>query len=60
MPTAAVQLLGKTVAVAAAAEPPVRDSQFWYIKSWVAYQVCNGGSGNVPEKPHERQIRESA
>jgi hypothetical protein len=59
---AATQLLAK-IATAAARQPspPVRDSQFWYIKSWVAYQVCNGGSGNncVLEKPHERQIWQS-
>src|SRR5579859_7654872 len=35
---AAVRLLAKFSA-AAAAQPaqPVRDSQFWYIKSWVSY-----------------------
>jgi len=59
---AAVRLLAK-IATAAARQPapPVRDSQFWYIKSWVAYQVCNGGSGNncVLVKPHERQIWQS-
>src|SRR5258707_15126872 len=56
---AAMRLLAK-IATAAARQPspPVRDSQFWYIKSWAAYLVCNGGSGNncVLEKPHERQI----
>jgi hypothetical protein len=59
---AATQLLAK-IATAAARQPsqPVRDSQFWYIKSWVAYQACNGGSGDncVMEKPHERQIWQS-
>jgi hypothetical protein len=59
---AATQLLAK-IATAAARQPspPVRDSQFWYIKSWVAYQACNGGSGNncVLQKPHERQIWQS-
>jgi hypothetical protein len=59
---AAVRLLAK-IATAAAGQPapPVRDSQFWYIKSWVSYLVCNGGSGNncVLEKPHERQIWQS-
>lgn len=59
---AAMQLLAK-IATAAAAQPnpPVRDSQFWYIKSWVSYQDCNGGSGNncVMERPHERQIWQS-
>lgn len=58
----AVRLLAK-IATAAARQPsaPVRDSQFWYIRSWVAYQSCNGGSGNncVLEKPHERQIWQS-
>jgi hypothetical protein len=56
---AAVRLLAKIATTAARQpSPPVRDSQFWYIKSWVAYLVCNGGSGNncVLEKPHERQI----
>src|SRR5260370_9256545 len=52
---AAMRLLAK-IATAAARQPspPVRDSQFWYIKSWVAYLVCNGGSGTngVLEKPH--------
>lgn len=56
---AAVRLLAK-IATAASRQssPPVRDSEFWYIKSWVSYQTCNGGSGNncVMEKPHERQI----
>jgi hypothetical protein len=58
---AAVRLLAK-IATAAARQPGprVRDSQFWYIKSWVAYQVCtyqrSGTSKCVPEKPHERQI----
>ena len=59
---AAVRLLAKIATTAARQPaPPVRDSQFWYIKSWVAYQVCNGGSGNncVLVKPHERQIWQS-
>jgi len=60
---AAMRLLAK-IATAAAQQPgpPVRDSQFWYIKSWVAYQTCNGGSPTskcVMEKPHERQIWQS-
>jgi hypothetical protein len=59
---AAMRLLAK-IATAAARQPspPVRDNQFWYIKSWVAYQVCNGGSGNdcVLVRPHERQIWQS-
>jgi len=58
---AAARLLAK-IATAAARQPAprVRDSQFWYIKSWVAYQVCNGATGKcVMEKPHERQIWQS-
>jgi hypothetical protein len=59
---AAMRLLAK-IATAAAQQPGprVRDSQFWYIKSWVAYQICNGGSGNncVLDKPHQRQIWQS-
>src|SRR5262245_33878732 len=59
---AAGRLLAK-IATAAARQPspPVRDKQFWYIESWVSYQVCNGGSGNncTMEKPHERQVRQS-
>jgi hypothetical protein len=59
---AAMRLLAKIATTAARQpSPPVRDSQFWYIKSWVSYLVCNGGSGNncVLEKPHERQIWQS-
>lgn len=60
---AAVRLLAKIATTAARQpSPPVRDSQFWYIKSWVAYQSCNGGSANakcVLDKPHERQIWQS-
>ncbi len=60
---AAVRLLAKIATTAARQpSPPVRDSQFWYIKSWVAYQSCNGGSANakcVLETPHERQIWQS-
>jgi hypothetical protein len=56
---AAVRLLAR-IATAAAAQPspPVRNSQFWYIESWVSYQVCGGESGSncTMEKPHERQI----
>jgi hypothetical protein len=57
---AAARLLAK-IATAAARQPGprVRDSQFWYIKSWVAYQVCtyqrSGTFKCVLEKPHERQ-----
>jgi hypothetical protein len=55
---AAVRLLAKIATVAERQPSPrVRDSQFWYIKSWVSYSVCNGGTGNcVLERPHERQI----
>lgn len=59
---AAARLLAKIAATAAAQpSPPVRDSQFWYIKSWVSNLVCNGGSGNncVLEKPQEAQIWQS-
>jgi hypothetical protein len=67
---AAVRLLAK-IATAAAQQPapPVRNSQFWYIKSWVAYRGCKQVLGNngvlgkpydcVMEKPHERQIWQS-
>ena len=58
---AAARLLAK-IATAAARQPspPVQGSQFWYIKSWVAYQSCDGGTGRcVLEKPHERQIWQS-
>ena len=59
---AATRLLAKIATVAAGQpSPPVRNSQFWYIKSWVSNLVCNGGSGNncVLEKPHEAQIWQS-
>jgi hypothetical protein len=59
---AAVRLLSKIATVAARQpSPPVRDSQFWYIESWVSYQDCNGGSGNncTMEKPHKRQVWQS-
>jgi len=67
---AAVRLLAK-IATAATGQPApqVRNSQFWYIKSWVAYQGCKQVLGNngvlgkpydcVMEKPHERQIWQS-
>lgn len=60
---AAARLLAK-IATAAARQPspPVRNSQFWYIKSWVAFQACNGGSATIKcilERPHERQIWQS-
>jgi hypothetical protein len=58
-----VRLLAK-IATVAEHQPStqVRDSQFWYIKSWVSYSVCDGGSANsecVLEKPHERQVWQS-
>jgi hypothetical protein len=60
---AAVRVLAK-IATVAERQPSaqVRNSQFWYIKSWVSYSACNGGSVNskcVLEKPHERQIWQS-
>jgi hypothetical protein len=58
---AAVRLLAK-ISAAAAAQPsqPVRDSQFWYIKTWSAYQSCNGNTGKcVMEKPSEVQLWQS-
>jgi hypothetical protein len=60
--TPAAQLLAK-IATAAARQPApaVRDSQFSYIESWVANQVCEGGSGSncTTEKPQESQIWQS-
>lgn len=60
---AAARLLAKIATTAARQpSPPVRNSQFWYIKSWVAFQSCNGGSATskcVLERPHERQIWQS-
>ena len=59
---AAVRLLAKIATTAARQpSPQVRDSQFWYIKSWVSNLVCNGGSGNncVLEKPQETQMWQS-
>jgi len=60
-PAAARLLANIATAAARQPTPAVRDSQFWYIESWVAYQVCDGGSGSncVLEKPHERQIWQS-
>jgi hypothetical protein len=59
---AAMRLLAK-IATAAAQQPGprVRDSQFWYIKSWVAFETCNGGSSDscVLDKPHQRQVWQS-
>ena len=58
---AAARLLAQIATTAAQQPGPrVRDSQFWYINSWVAYQVCDGATGRcVLEKPHERQIWQS-
>jgi hypothetical protein len=60
---AATRLLAKIAGVVAAQPSPhVRNNQFWYIQSWVSYQVCIGGSGGFKcsmEKPHERQIWQS-
>ncbi len=58
-----VRLLAK-IATVAEHQPSahVRNSQFWYIKSWVSYSVCDGGSASskcVLEKPHERQVWQS-
>ena len=58
---AAVRLLAQ-IATAAARQPApqVRNSQFWYIKSWVAGMGCNAATGKcVLDKPHERQIWQS-
>jgi hypothetical protein len=56
---ATVRLLDKIAAVASR-QPTlgVRDNQFWYIKSWVAYTDC-GNAKCVLEKPHERQVWQS-
>ena len=58
---AAVRLLAKIAT--AAARPPapqVRNSQFWYIKSWGAGMGCNAATGTcVLDKPHESQIWQS-
>ena len=60
---AAVHLLSK-IATVAERQPGahVRNSQFWYIKSWVSYSVCGGSGDNNKcylEKPHKRQIWQS-
>jgi hypothetical protein len=58
----AMRLLAKIAAAAnAQPSPHVRNSQFWYIGSWVSYEICSGGSGDhcVMEKPHERQVWQS-
>jgi hypothetical protein len=57
---AATRLLAKIATVAAGQpSPQVRNSQFWYIQSWVSNLVCNGGSNCVLEKPHEAEIWQS-
>jgi hypothetical protein len=60
---AAARLLAKIATTAARQpSPPVRNSQFWYIKSWVAFQSCNGGSATskcILASPHKRQIWQS-
>jgi hypothetical protein len=58
---AAARLLAK-IATAAAGQPTpqVRDSQFWYIKSWVAGAECDAATGKcVLDQAHERQIWQS-
>ena len=59
-PATAAQLLAR-IATAAARQPApvVRDSDFMYIRSRVAYEVdsvSNGHETVTMEKPHERQI----
>jgi hypothetical protein len=58
---AAVRLLDNVATMASRQPvPAVRDNQFWYIRSWVAYESCDGGTGKcVLEKPHERQVWQS-
>jgi hypothetical protein len=58
---AAARLLAK-IATAAARQPAaqVRNSQFWYIKSWGAGTGCNAATGTcVLDNPHESQIWQS-
>ena len=60
---AAVRLLAR-IATAAAMKPSplVRNSQFSYVKSRVAFEVCDGGGLNakcVMQKPQDRQIWQS-
>jgi hypothetical protein len=59
-PATAAALLAK-IANAAAGQPSpaVRDSEFMYIRSKVAYEVdtiVNGRETSTMEKPHERQV----
>jgi hypothetical protein len=58
---AAVQLLANIATTAARQPAPqVRNSQFWYIKSWGAGMGCNAATGKcVLDKPHKRQIWQS-
>jgi hypothetical protein len=54
----AARLIAK-IATAAARQPTpqVRNSQFWYMKTWVAGMGCNAATGKcVLDKPHESQI----
>ena len=58
--SAAAMLLAK-IADAAASQPTptVRDSEFMYIRSAVAYEedtIVNGRETSTMEKPHERQV----
>jgi len=59
-PATAAQLLAKIAAAAARQPSPVvRDSDFTYIRSMVAYTndtIVNGRETSTMEKPHERQI----
>jgi hypothetical protein len=56
---AAVKLLDNIATMASRQPvPAVRDDQFWYIKSWVAYESCDNANC-VLEKPHERQVWQS-
>ena len=59
-PTTAAELLAKIANVAAGQpSPTVRDSEFMYIRSAVAYTadtIVNGRETSIMEKLHERQI----
>src|SRR5215471_255808 len=57
--TAAALLVKIANAAAGQPSPAVRDSEFMYIRSRVAYQVdtiVNGHETSTMEKPHERQV----
>jgi hypothetical protein len=58
---AAARLLAKIAYVAERQSiPRVRNSQFWYIRSWGADMGCNAATGTcVLDKPHEGQIWQS-